>query len=177
MDTKSIAAKYPYLPDIAIETQTPSEILILLGADQPDLHLYTNVQKRNPNEPVALQTTLGRVFTGGSKGSSNQFSAYKVSINPDIDNIVQRFWDLESCGTTEIESESIMTKEEHKPVKRLQTTTHLSNNHYTIGFLWKGNNATLPNNRSVAVSRFLLLHNKLNKKLELKKCYTDTIHD
>ena len=114
---------------------------------------------------------------GGNKGSSNQFSANKMSINPDINSIVQRFWDLESYGTTQIESKSIMTEEEHKAVKRLQTTTHVSNNHYTIGLLWKDSNVTLPNNRSLAVSRFLSLENKLNKKPELKKRYTDTIHD
>ena len=64
---------------------------------------------------------------GGNKGSPNQFSANKMSINRDIDNIVQIFWDLELHGTTEIESKSIMTEEEHKAVKRLETTTHVSN--------------------------------------------------
>ena len=161
MDTKNIAAKYPYLADIAKDTQTSLEISILIGADQPHLHLYTDVRKRNPNEPVALQTTLGWVNMGGNKRSSNQFSANKMSIKPDIDNIVQKFWDLES-----LESKSIMTEEEHKAVKRLQTTTHVSNNHYTIGLLWKDSNVTLPNNRSLAVSRFLSLENKLNKKLK-----------
>ena len=39
-----------------------------------------------------------------------------------------------------------MTEEEHKAVKLLQTTAHVSNNHYTIGLLWKDSNVTLPNN-------------------------------
>ena len=56
-----------------------------------------------------------------------------MSINPDMNNIVKRFWDLESYGTTEIEPKSIMTEEEHKAVKWLRTTTYVSNNHYTIG--------------------------------------------
>ena len=58
-----------------------------------------------------------------------------------------------------------------------RTTTHVSNNHYTIGLLWKDSDVTLPNNRPLAVSRFLSLENKLNKKSELKKPYTDTIRD
>ena len=102
IDTKNIAAKYPYLPDIAIEPQTPSQISILIGADQSHLYLYTEFRKRNPKKPVALQTMLRRVIKGGNKGSSNQFSANKMSINPDIDNIVKKFWDLESYGTTEM---------------------------------------------------------------------------
>ena len=114
MDTKNIVAKYPYLADIAIDTQTPSGISMLIGADQPHLHLYTAVRKRNPNEPVALQTTLGWVIMGGNTGSSNQFSDNKMSMSPDVDGIVKRWRKLE---------------------------------------------------------------NKLNKKPQLKKRYTDTIHD
>ena len=117
MDPKNIAAKYPYLADIAIDTQTPSQISILIGADQPHLHLYTDVRKRNPNESIALQTTLGWVIMGGNKGSLNQFSANKMSINPNINKMLKIFWDLESYGTTDIESKSIMTEEEHKTVK------------------------------------------------------------
>ena len=64
--------------------------------------MYTEFRKRNPKKPVALQTMLRRVIMGGNKGSSNQFSANKMSINPDIDNIVKKFWDLESYGTTEM---------------------------------------------------------------------------
>ena len=94
--------------------------------------MSTDVRKRNLNEPVALQTTLGWVIMGGNKGSSNHFSVNKISINPAIDNIVKKFRDIESHGTTEIESKSIMTKEQ-KAVKWLRTTTYVSNNHYTIG--------------------------------------------
>ena len=54
---------------------------------------------------------------GGNKGSSNEISANKMSINPDINNIVKRFWDFEKYGTAEIEPKSIMTEEEHKVVK------------------------------------------------------------
>ena len=98
-----------------------------------------------------------------------------MSINPDIDKIVKIFWNVESHGTTEIESKSIMTEKEHKTVKWLRTTTHVCSNHYAISLLWKDTDVTLPNNRSLAVSQFLSLENKLNKRPELKKCYTDTI--
>ena len=33
MDTKTIAVKYPYLADIAIDTQMSSQISILIGTD------------------------------------------------------------------------------------------------------------------------------------------------
>ena len=98
MDTKNIAAKYPYLTDIAIDTQTPSEISILIRADQLHLHFYTEV--RNPSESVTLQATLRWVIMGGNNRSS--FSANKMTRNPDIDNTIQRFWVLKSYSTTEI---------------------------------------------------------------------------
>ena len=43
MDTKNMVAKYPYLADITIDTQMSSDKSILIGADQPHLHLYTDV--------------------------------------------------------------------------------------------------------------------------------------
>ena len=43
MDTKNMAAKYPYLADIAIDTQMPLQISILIGADQPYPYLYRDV--------------------------------------------------------------------------------------------------------------------------------------
>ena len=46
---KNIAAKYPDLADIAIHTHTSSQISIFIGADQPHLHSYTDIRKRNPN--------------------------------------------------------------------------------------------------------------------------------
>ena len=70
-----------------------------------------------------------------------------------------------------------MTEEEHKADKWLRITTDVSNNHCRIGILWKDSGVTLTNNRSLVVSRFLSLENKLNKKPELKKRYTDTIRD
>ena len=71
MDRENLAAKYPYLAGIAIGPRTPSEISILIGADQPHLHLYTDVWKINPKEPIVLQTTLEWVSMGEYKGSSN----------------------------------------------------------------------------------------------------------
>ena len=112
-----------------------------------------------------------------NKGSLNQFSANKKRINLDIDKIVQRPWDLESYGTIEIEAKLIMTEEKPHVVKKLETITHVSNSHYTIVFLWKGKNITFPNNRALPVSQFLLLENKINTKLKLKKRYADTIQD
>ena len=112
-----------------------------------------------------------------NKESLNQFSANKNRINPDIDKIVQRPWDLESYGTTEIETKLIMTEEKPHLVKKLETINHVSNSHYTIGLLWKDKNIPFPNNRALPVSQFLLPENKLNKKMKLKKRYADTIHD
>lgn len=40
----------------------------------------------------------------GSKGYLNQSTTNKLSVNPDIENIVQRRWSLESNGTYETES-------------------------------------------------------------------------
>ena len=52
IDTKNIAAKYPYLPDIAIEPQTPSQISILIGADQSHLFCIQSFEKETPKNQL-----------------------------------------------------------------------------------------------------------------------------
>ena len=46
-----------------------SEISVLIGADNPVLHMYTNVRVGEENKPVALRTKLGWVIFGGNKNN------------------------------------------------------------------------------------------------------------
>ena len=66
---------FAHLKDIKLEQLHDKNISILIGADEPDLHLYTENRIGNTNEPVALLTTLGWVLMGGKSNNS------KISTN------------------------------------------------------------------------------------------------
>ena len=84
---------YDYLNDIPLDPAESQNIEILISADHPNLHLYTETRSRNHNEPVALYTTLGWVLFGGNKKSENCM-LNKVTLESAAD-IIQKFWDIE----------------------------------------------------------------------------------
>ena len=58
----SVMESYDYLNDIPFY---PENIEQMIGADHPNLHIYTERRSRNHNEPVALHATLGWMLFGG----------------------------------------------------------------------------------------------------------------
>ena len=63
----SAKESYDYLNDIPFDPVESENNELLIGADHPNLHLYTETRSRNHNEPVALHTALGWVLFGGNK--------------------------------------------------------------------------------------------------------------
>ena len=169
--------KYSYLHDIPFESVKNKSIEILIGADHPNLHLYTETRSRNNNEPVALHTKLGWVLFGGNRNLSSSRVTNKLSIEPSTDNIIQKFWDIESYGTMKKNDINVMTVNDKRAVEILQKTTTKHENHYVTGLLWKDNNIILPNNKALALSRLYNLEKKLSKDSNLKEMYTETMND
>ena len=67
-----------------------SEISVLIGADNPMLHMYTNVRVGKENEPVALKTKLVWVIFGGNK-NNKPLSVNAFSTECNLDEMVQSF--------------------------------------------------------------------------------------
>ena len=61
----SAKESYDYLNDIPFDPVESENIELLISADHPNLHLYTETRSRNHNVPVALHTALGWVLFGG----------------------------------------------------------------------------------------------------------------
>ena len=65
-----------------------SDISILIGADNPMLHLYTDIRVGNENEPMALKTKLGWVIFGGRQNNNKYPSINAFSNEFDLGNMV-----------------------------------------------------------------------------------------
>ena len=84
-----------------------SEISVLIGADNPMLHMYTDVRIGKKPEPVALKTKLGWVIFGGNK-YNKKLSLNAFSTECTLDDMVSKFWEIESYGGSEEHSSSIL---------------------------------------------------------------------
>ena len=66
-------------------------ISILIGADNPMVHLYTDIRVGNENEPVALKTELGWVIFGGHQNNDKYPNMNAFSNELDLQNMVSKF--------------------------------------------------------------------------------------
>ena len=150
----SARKSYDYLSDIPSDPVQSRNIEILIAADQPNLHLYTETRSRNHSEPVALHTTLGWVLLGGNKKSENCM-LNKVTLESAAD-IIQKFWDIESYGTVPKDDVSVMTIEDKRSLEMLKETTFKP---------------------PLALSRLYNLERKLAKHPQIRQMYTETMKE
>ena len=165
---------WPHLRDIKI----PTNITVLIGADMPQLHLEEDTRIGETNDPIAVKTTLAWVLMGG-KNSVNKINNNRLLTNENInlDQQLEKFWTIESCGTHSIESSKVMfNKEEKRVLDILERTTVKNDNRYEVGLLWKNEETKLPCNRDLYVNRLKSTENKFNRNPEIATKYKETVN-
>ena len=105
----SVEEKYSHLSEIPFNNPQDQNIEILIDADHPNLHLYTEIKSGNNDEPIALYTALGRVLLVGNQSTSTCPITSKLALDTSTDNLVQKFWDIESYGNKPKEDINLMT--------------------------------------------------------------------
>ena len=153
-----------------------SEISVLIGADNPMLHMYTNVQIGKENEPVALKTKLGWVIFGGNK-SNRMLSVNTFSTECNLDEMVSKFWEIESYGVSEEQSSSILPEIEQRALNILQETTVNKNSRYTVCPLWDSDDILLTDNKNIPLSRLFSLERKFTNNPQLTERYREAMED
>ena len=168
-----IQRKWSHLRDVPIDVSN-TDISNLIGADLPHLHICHDVISGNQNEPIAMLTKLGWVLLGGN--NKTEISLNHITSDRNLENLVERFWDIECYGTVNKGDPKVLPKSDKRAVDILAKTTKKENNRYSVGLLWKEDTATLPNNRSLAISRMISLEKKFDRQADLKMKYVETIN-
>ena len=86
-----------------------------------------------------------------------------------VQNQIQRFWEIDSYATKQAPSEAGMSAEDRRALSILESSTAKEEGHYKTALLWKGE----PSLRAMAVSR---LHSTERKLPELARKYRDVIN-
>lgn len=124
-------------------------MLILVGADMPELHLHLNYKLGRPSEPVAKETKLDWVIFGGKQIQKETLSTVisnKTVTFYDMNENFEKFWKVESFSTLPINERKLLPKDEQRAYDFLETTTQNINYRYEGGMLWKSENPPLQNN-------------------------------
>ena len=169
-----IQRKWSHVKDIPIDVIN-KDIYILIGAYLPHLHICYNVISGNQNEHIAILTKLGWVLLGGNS-SKIKMSLNHITSDHNLENLVERFWDIECNGTVNKRDSKVLPKGDKHAVDILAKTTKKENNRYSVGLLWKEDTVTLPNKRSLVISRMISLEKKFDRQPDLKRRYVKTIN-
>ena len=177
INTDKLKNYYKYLTGIQCTPfDESSEISVLIRANNPMLHMYTEARVGKENEPVALKTKLGWVIFGGNKNNKT-LSVNAFSTECNLDEMVSKFCEIKWYGVSEKQSSSILPEIEQRALNILQETTVNKNSRYTVGRLWDSDNVLLTDNKNIALSRLFSLERKFINNPQLAERYKEAMED
>ena len=159
--------KWSHLRNIVFPKKFPreeKEIDVLIGLDFYYSFVTRDVVRGGSGEPVAVRTTLGWVFCGPTGGHDQEYTVslnVQIVVEEQLNEILQKFWDLESIGIRPAESSISSTHAEDVILKKFKETLTYHDGRYEVSLPWKEDHLTLKDNYQQAERR---LHN-LKKKL------------
>lgn len=156
---------------------TPASVDLLLGAEVYSNIILEGVQLGSSHTPLAQNTRLGWILSGEVKSINN--STHNVinmhlSTQPEDNDNLQRFWELESGDTYKLKKQ--LTEEEERCEKNYKETyTRDSDGRYIVEIPLKQKNLDYGNTKQIARRRLEYLEKRLDKDEELKTEYTKVL--
>lgn len=150
---------------------TPDKIDMLIGASKFFTLLKSGHIHLADGLPELYETQLGWVFSGEFDNvAANTVVSHPVSVNS-LAETMSRFWEIEDVSqSTKDEGESDACEENFRCTHR-----RTSNGRYMVSLPFREDVASLQDNRSVALRRFLMLERRFKRDPTLKLLYSDFI--
>ena len=181
--TKDDVEPWEHLSDIDFPRVELDDILILIGADNPEMFITEQVRTGGVEKPWGFKYKLGWALMG----PTNKLRASQVDVNllqhsnaamdeMVFKDVVKQFF--HNDGLVVVTSiKRVMSNEDKKAEKMMDRSARVTDGHYEIGMLWKVQNTQLPNNREVALKRFQYLKTRLKKDKDLNEKYKAKIQE
>ncbi|XP_045206017.2 uncharacterized protein LOC123558205 [Mercenaria mercenaria] len=185
--TASDIRHIPYLSDIKIPDVNINAVMLLIGTDTPEAHIPLEVRTGSDCEPYAVRTRLGLAVRGPiprtsteQKKAANVREPVNIHFGQSSDVILQqqleRMWTSDFSDTSHYQKDS-MSVEDKRALGLMDSTLSFVNGHYEMGLPWRQDDASLPNNLTLAHARLHQLKRKLSRGNVLHEMYTKTVTD
>ena len=159
--------RWSHLQNIVFPEEFPreeQEIDVLIGLDFYYSFVTRDIVKGGSSEPVAVRTTLGWVFCGPTGGHDQECSVsmnVQIGAEEQLNETLQKLWDLESIGIRPAESSISTTHAEDVTLKKFKETLTYNDGRYEICLPWKEDRIALKDNYRQAERRLYNLEKKL----------------
>lgn len=183
-----LVAKYNYLDGLPIASYKDVSPRILIGINDCHLGHSMNSREGKANQPVAAKTRLGWLVYGPcalNSGSSNaHYTAYHgVQVcqccresDKNLNEELKMYFSIDSLGISKCNN-PILSKDNERALQLLSSQTQLKDNRYETGLLWRYDDATLPNNKAMALKRLICLEKRMNNDNQLAEIMKSKIKD
>ncbi|XP_031336996.1 uncharacterized protein LOC116166263 [Photinus pyralis] len=169
-------SRFNYLVSIPLadtEFHIPRKVDGIIGAS-----LFAQLLGRErisgpPNTPLAIETQLGFVLMGVAPTISPCTHSFFIALEPPLETLVQRFWEVEDVPSLNLVSPEDVKCEHHFR----STYKRGSDGRYTVALPFQLNSSLLGDSYAVALRRFLALEQKLDRDGDLKIHYANIIRD
>ncbi|XP_072403142.1 uncharacterized protein [Diabrotica undecimpunctata] len=148
---------------------TPSEVNILISASIFWDLLCVGQVKLGPEKPILQKTRLGWIISGpliNTRVNSQQSTIFGLSHNIETDDL-SRFWEIEECSGTKLQSPEELLCEEHFK----STFRRNLDGRFIVSIPFKSQVDSLGESRSIAQRRFYSLEKRLLNDPIMKEQY------
>ena len=174
--------RWSHFRNIAFPEKFPreeQETDVLIGLDFYYSFVTRDVVRGSSSEPVAVRTTLGWLFCGPTGGHDQECTVsmnVQIGVEEQLNETLQRFWDLESIGIRPAESSISTTHAEDVILKKFNETLTYNDGRYEVSLPWKEDHVALKDNYQQAERRLRNLEKKLLHELMKAASYREAIN-
>lgn len=157
------------------EFHVSKNIDMLLGVELFYKLLCVGQIKLGKNQPYLQKTLLGWLVSGRAPMNSSvqATSICNISTLSDLNENIQKFWELENMHNAQIYSSEEMLCEAHF----INSTTRGSDGRFIVSLPFRDNNLSLGNSRDLALKRLHSLNRRFSKNPELRADYTKFVNE
>ena len=164
-----LSKRYPHLSCIKLKKIDLKDIKVILGQDAYSLIRPLEYKYCGKNSPWAVKVPLGWTLSGPLPNSERRESSFLSSDsqeNQELTEIVRKWWEIESYGTTfQINSRTL---EDEKSLEILEKKTLKLPERFQVQMLFTGKEQKLDCNISSALGQLRSLERRLAKKRVFK---------
>ncbi|XP_055390588.1 uncharacterized protein LOC129619370 [Condylostylus longicornis] len=147
----------------------PQRVDVLLGAEMFSELLRIGQIKLNKHLPMFQNTVFGWIVIG----KVHQEVPFAGVSNSELENQLQRFWEVEDIGTDVIMKPADVKCEEYF----MNTSDRDQEGRFVVNLPILGSPGVLGESKNIAFRRFLNLEKKLGKDVRLKQQYIEFLED
>ena len=150
----------------------------MIGSDVPEAYWVFEERRGRRKQPCAARMLLGWTLIGPLSSTNHRVASVNFlsgGLEP-LSVQIERMYNADFRETT-VSSKEMMSSEDRRALAIMESTVQIVDGHYQLSLPWKYENPNLPNNRAMALKRLDLLKRRLEKDVDLKRKYKETVEE